>query len=406
MSVTARKRSSIIATTLGIGIIGMGWMGLVHGRSYRMVSDRFHASGIRPRLVICADDVAARATEAHERLGFEQWTTDWKEVVAHSQVQVVNIASPNHLHLEMVQAATAAGKHVFCEKPVGRDSRETAAIAGLARRAGICSWVGYNYRWAPVVQYARQLIQSGKLGALTHYRGRFLVDYGSNPDGVLSWRFQREMAGHGTLGDLMSHVVDMAHMLAGPIERVIANQKTFISSRPVATPGEGTHFSVNPNAPRAPVTNEDYVGALAQFACGAQGTLEVCRVVKGPRCEHSFEINGTRGSVKWNYERMNEMELFTPDGTDEHDGPVLIQVGAAHPGYDAFYPGRANSMSYEDLKIIEAFRFLESIVAQKQAEPGFDQALAVASVQDAMVRSSSSGHWQSVEPIPAGTHHA
>ena len=400
MLITAEKRSLIIASPVGIGVIGMGWMGLVHSRSYRMIADRFHQSGIRARLVICADDVEARAREAHERLDFEEWSTDWKKVIAHPQVQVVNIASPNHLHLEMVQAATAAGKHVFCEKPVGRDSRETAAIAELARQAGVLSWVGYNYRWAPVVQYARQLIQSGKLGTLTHYRGRFLVDYGSNPDGVLSWRFQREMAGHGTLGDLMSHVVDMAHMLAGPIERVVANQKTFIPSRPVATPGVGTHFSVNPTAPRAAVTNEDYVGALAQFSCGAQATLEVCRVVKGPRCEMAFEINGTLGSLKWNYERMNEMELFVPDGTDEHDGPVLIQGGSAHPGYDAFYPGRANSMSYEDLKIIEAFRFLESVVAKKQAEPGFAQAMQVACVQDAMGRSWTSQRWEAVEPIP------
>src|SRR5262249_20379854 len=121
----------------------------------------------------------------------------------------------------------------------------------LGGQAGVLSWVGYNYRWAPVVQYVRRLIRDGRLGTLTHYRGRFFVDYGSNPDGVLSWRFQRELAGHGTLGDLMSHVADLAHMLAGPVARVVANRKTFIRSRPVATPGEGTHFSVNPDAPRA-----------------------------------------------------------------------------------------------------------------------------------------------------------
>ena len=126
---------------------------------------------------------------------------------------------------------------------------ETAAIARIAREAGVLSWVGYNYRWAPLVQYARQLIRDGKLGTLTHYRGRFLADYGSNPDGVLSWRFQREMAGYGTLGDLMSHVADMAHMLAGPIERVVANRKTFIGSRPTATPGAGNALLGQPRRP-------------------------------------------------------------------------------------------------------------------------------------------------------------
>ncbi|HVC98077.1 MAG TPA: Gfo/Idh/MocA family oxidoreductase [Pirellulales bacterium] len=391
-----------MSNVVGIGVIGMGWMGMVHSRSYRMIADRFHESGIRARLVICADDVEARAREAQERLGFEESTTDWKRVVAHPEVQVVNVTSPNHMHLEMIRGATAAGKHVFCEKPVGRDSRETGAIAQLARQAGVLSWVGYNYRWVPVVQYARQMIRSGKLGALTHYRGRFLVDYGSNPDGVLSWRFQRELAGHGTLGDLMSHVADMAHMLAGPIRRVVANQKTFIASRPVATPGLGTHFSVNPAAPRAPVTNEDYVGALVEFTSGAQGSLEVCRVVKGPRCEMAFELNGTRGAVKWNFERMNELQVFLPDGTEAHDGPVLIQGGPAHPFYKSFYPGPALSMSYEDLKVIEAFQFLRSVVDGVQGEPGFAEALDVAAVQDAIERSWASERWEHVR-LPDGS---
>jgi predicted dehydrogenase len=386
---------------VGVGVIGMGWMGLVHSRSYRMIGDRFHGQGVRARLVICADESEARAREAHERLGFERYTTAWEEVVAHPDVQVVSVASPNHLHLEMVRAAAAAGKHVFCEKPVGRNRSETAAIERAAREAGVLSWVGYNYRWAPLVQYARRLVLDGALGTVTHYRGRFFVDYGSNPDGVLSWRFQRELAGYGALGDLMSHVADMALMLAGPVGRVVANRKTYVGSRPVAAPGEGTHFSVNPDAPRAAVTNEDYVGALVQFAGGAQGTLEACRVVKGPRCEMAFELNGTKGALKWNFERMNELELFLPDGTAGHDGPVLIQGGPQHPFYSPFYPGPAVSMSYEDLKLIEAFQFLRSVAEGKQGEPGFAEALAVAEVQDAVERSWASGGWEDVRP-PTG----
>jgi predicted dehydrogenase len=395
------RYATCMTKVLGIGVIGMGWMGFVHSRSYRSIADRFHESGIQARLVICADEVEARAHEAQQRLGFEECTTNWRKVVAHPHVQVVNVTSPNHTHLEIVRLATQHGKHVFCEKPVGRNSRETAAIAELARQSCVLNWVGYNYRWAPVVQFARRLIEGGKLGSLTHYRGRFLVDYGSNPNGVLSWRFQRELAGHGVLGDLMSHVVDMAHVLAGPIERVVGNQKTFIASRPVATPGQGTHFSTNAGAPRASVTNEDYVGALAQFRCGAQGTLEVCRIAKGARCEMAFELNGTKGAMKWNYERMNELQLFVPDGTDERDGPVLIQASAAQPWYSSFYPGPANSMSYDDLKAIEAFQFLKSVADGKQAEPGFAEAVKVAAVQDAIERSWTSQRWETVEELSA-----
>jgi len=272
---------------LGIGVIGMGWMGQAHSRAYRNIGDRFQDSGIRPRLVICADDVAQRATEAQAALGFAESTTDWHAVIAHPDVQVVNIASPNFLHLEMVHAATAAGKHVFCEKPVGRTPRETAEIERLAREAGVMSFVGFNYRWAPMVQYAKQLIDEGRLGAITHYRGRFFAMYGSNPLGHLTWRFQQAYAGSGVLGDIMSHAVDMAHMLIGPMERVVSHRHTFIPERPLPS-GQGSHFGLGqPDDPTGAVENEDYVGALASFANGAQASFETCRAIFGPPCEMS-----------------------------------------------------------------------------------------------------------------------
>jgi predicted dehydrogenase len=374
-------------------------MGLVHGRAYRAVADRFPGSGLEPVLVACADDVEACATEARERLGFRRAVTDWRQVIDDPDVEAVSVTTPNQLHLEIVRAAAAAGKHVFCEKPVGRSPQETAAIEAAARKAGVRTWVGYNYRWAPLVQFARHLIAGGKLGPLTHYRGRFLVDYGSNPDGALSWRFRRDQAGLGTLGDLMSHVIDLAHMLAGPVARVVGNHKTFIAERPLPARGQGTHFSTVTGGPRGAVTNEDYAAALVQFAGGAQGTFEVCRVIKGPRCEMAFELNGTRGAMQWNFERMNELLLHLPDGTDEHDGPVLIQAGPQHPHYAAFYPGPAISMSYEDLKLIEAYQFTKSIAEGKQGEPGFREALAVAEVQAAVQRSWGSGGWEDVRPV-------
>lgn len=214
--------------TIGIGIIGMGWMGMTHARAYRQIADRFHESGLMPRLVICADDVEQRANEAKARFGFERATTDFRKVLQDKSVDVVNIAAPNDKHLEIVEAATAAGKHVFCEKPVGRSPAETKAVYATAQRAGILTCVGYNYRWAPVVQHAHRLISEGKLGELTHYRGRFFAGYASHPRTVLSWRFQQEIAGLGTLGDLLSHVIDMARFIAGDIAGVVSQKETFI----------------------------------------------------------------------------------------------------------------------------------------------------------------------------------
>jgi predicted dehydrogenase len=388
-----------MAQIIGIGVIGMGWMGTVHSRAYLQAADRFHDSGIRPRLVTCADDVEERAKQARERFGFERSTTRWQDVISHPDVQVVNVATPNHLHLEVVRAAAAAGKHIFCEKPVGKDSQETAEIERLAREAGVLTFVGYNYRWAPLVQYARQLIGEGRLGRLTHFRSRFFAGYASNPQGVLSWRFQRELSGMGVLGDLMSHAIDMGQMLAGSIKRVVGNRETFFRRRPLAMPGVGTHFSVGGGGPLGDVTNEDYASALVQFANGVQGNIEVCRVIQGHKCQFAFEVEGTEGALSWDFERMNEMKVFSPDGNGSHDGYTRIVSGPAHPDHGRFNPGAGVSLGYEDLKTIEAHHFLKSIAERRQGDPGFTEALRVAEVLAAIERTWETKSWQEVARI-------
>lgn len=385
--------------SIRVGVIGMGWMGTVHSRAYRSISDRFGDAGISVSLVACADEVATRALDAQARFGFKRSTTNWRDVVADPEIEVVVIATSNNTHLEIIQTAATAGKHVFCEKPVGRNPQETAAAHRAAQANSIFTAVGYNYRWVPLVRYARQLILDDKLGQITHFRGRFLVDYGSDPNGVLSWRYQREVSGWGTLGDIMSHVIDMAHMLVGPLSRVVSHQKQFISQRPLAAPGTGTHFSVGGQGPKGKVTNEDYVSALAQFSNEASAVFEVCRVAKGHDCELALEVNGTKGALKWNYERMNELELRLPAGEHHREGFTLLRAGPEHPQFVDFYPGRGNCMGYEDLKLIEAYQFASSIAEGRQRTPSFTAALAVAEVQAAMARSWESGRWEDVTPL-------
>ncbi|MEM7534913.1 MAG: Gfo/Idh/MocA family oxidoreductase, partial [Chloroflexota bacterium] len=273
----------------------------------------------------------------------------------------------------------------------------TTQIAAMAREAGVKSFVGYNYRWAPMVQHAKKLIDEGKIGKLTHYRGRFFSMYGSNPYSLLSWRFDKDMAGTGVLADIMSHTADMAHMLVGPIKRVVSNCHTFINERPLPIPGEGTHFSLGkPGDPTGPVTNEDYVGALVQFENGVQGTFETCRAIFGPKCEMSFEVNGTKGAIKWNFERMNELELYLPGDDGLHDGYTTLFAGPRYPFFENFNPGDGIGMGYEDLKAIEAYHFLLSIVEDNQYPPSFEDAFKLACVQSAMVRSWDSGTWEEV----------
>ena len=386
-----------MAKPIGIGVIGMGWMGVTHSKGYIGIPARFEDEDLRPRLVICCDEVDARSKEAQAKLGFAESTIHWSDVVNHPEVQAINIATPNQQHLEIVEAAAAAGKHIFCEKPVGRGPEETARIEYAARKAGVMSFVGYNYRWAPVVQYARQFIQEGKLGDLTHFRGRFHCMYGSNPYSVLSWRFQEEYAGLGTLGDLMSHAVDMALTIAGPIKRLVADRETFIRRRPLSTPGEGTHFTTRMDGPSGAVTNEDYVSLLVEFANGAHGTLEACRVIFGPKVEMAFGVNGTKGAINWDFERMNEMQIYLPDGNENHDGYTrILSDPSFHPGHVPFNPAPGTGLGYDDLKTIEAYHFLRSIVDGVQRSPSFADALAVAEVQAAAQQSWGSGSWTNV----------
>jgi len=213
---------------------------------------------------------------------------------------------------------------------------------------------------------------------------------------VLSWRFERDIAGLGTLGDLMSHAIDMAHMIAGPIARVVGNQETFIRERPLATPGEGTHFTTRTEGPTGAVTNEDYVGALVRFRNGVHGTLEACRVINGPKCQMAFEVNGTRGALSWDFERMNELVLYLPDGDGGHEGYTRIKTAPEHPFHAHFNPGAANGLGYDDLKTIEAYQFLQSVADGRQGTPGFAEALAVADVQAAIQRSWASERWEQV----------
>ncbi len=388
-----------MTTTIGIGVVGFGWMGQAHSRSYRRIPMHFPEEDLVPRLVMAADNVPDRARLARENFGFEESTTDWREVVDHPDVSVVNIGAPNKLHREIAEAAAAAGKAMFCEKPVGEAPEVTAAIEYAARQAGVVTGAGFNYRWAPLVQYLKGLIDEGRLGDLTHYRGRFFTMYGRDRLGVLSWRYLFEEAGYGVLTDIMSHTVDMAHYLAGPIKRVVAARETFIQDRPLPKPGTGTHYDRGrPGDPTGRVTNEDYVGALVEFHSGVRGTLEADRSIFGPQSQMAFELNGARGAAAWNLETLNELQLYLPEETPT-DGFTRVLAGDTFPHHGNIVPGGGNPIGYEDLKVIEALEFLKSVVAGHQGTVGFAEALAAAEVEAAMARSWDSGTWEDVTSL-------
>jgi len=385
-----------VSRSIGIGVVGFGWMGQAHSRSYRSIPPYFPEAEVTPRLVAIADAVPERIDLAISKFGFESGTTDWHELLERDDIDVIDITAPNALHRELAEAAATAGKHIFCEKPVGIEPAATAAIELAARNAGVITGCGYNYRWAPLVQYTRRLIEEGRFGDLTHYRGRFFSMYGRDRLGLLSWRFLQNEAGYGVLSDIMSHAIDMAQHLCGPISRVVSVKEIFVKERPLPTPGAGTHYERGkPGDPTGEVTNEDYVGALVEFASGVRGTLEVDRSIFGPQSSMAFELNGSKGAASWDHETLNQMQLYLPE-EQPTDGFIEVLAGDALPHQGNIVPGGGNSLGYEDMKIIEALEFLKSVAADRPFSPDFADALANASVAATMVRSWESERWEDV----------
>jgi predicted dehydrogenase len=380
---------------IGVGVIGFGWLGQAHSRSLIRIPTLFPERPFDTELVICGDTSPERIDEAVHSFGFARGSADWRAVVEDPAVDVVVIAAPNMLHVELIEAAAAAGKHVFCEKPVGGTPEQTVRAEKVTRDAGVITGVGYNYRWAPLVRHARELIADGRLGEITNYRGRFFSMYGSDPLGVLSWRFLVDQAGHGVTTDLMSHSVDLAQMLLGPITRVVGTTETFIRERPLPA-AAGSHYGRGkPGDPTGAVTNEDYAGMLCEFASGVRGTFEASRSIVGPESQMALEVYGTKGALGWNLEKLNELQLYlVEDSLDT--GYRTVFGGDRFPYHGHFVPGSANGIGFEDLVVIEDYEFLRSVTAGRPHDPGFEEAVQWVSVQDALLRSAASGRWEDV----------
>lgn len=378
-----------------IAVLGLGWMGQAHSRSALRIPSHFADRSFEPRLVVCADPEPSRRTQALEDFGFERATDDWRAAATADDVDVVWVTAPNMLHLPMIEAATAAGKAVFSEKPIGGKPENTVEAFGFADAAGVRTGVGYCYLWSPLVLHVRNLIASGELGEITHYRGRFLSMYGSDPMGLLTWRFLLDQAGYGVTSDILSHSVALAQFLVGGITEVVGMQNTTIPRRPLPT-GAASHYGMGrPEDPTGEVENEDFASMLCRFENGATGTFEVSRTVVGPESENAFEIYGTKGSVAWNHERINELRYYS--GADPmNSGYTTVFGGDRFPFHGAFVPGKANSIGFEDLVTIQDYAFLEALATDTEFRPGFSEAVDVVNVQQALINSWTSRSWEPV----------
>lgn len=387
------QRRAVMVSTLGVAVVGFGWMGRVHTQAYARLPHHFPQLSVRPELIAVADEVPGRAEEAAERYGFATAARDWHEIAADPRIRAVSVAAPNFLHREIGTAMARAGKHIWIEKPVGLTADDARAVAAAVAEAGVQGAVGFNYRNAPAVQTARAMIAAGEIGTVTHARIRLFSDYAAHPEAALTWRYERARGGSGVLGDLASHGVDLARFLLGEIDALTADTAVFVPERARPAGATAGHTRATGGEP-GPVENEDYVSCLLRFASGARGVLEACRVSVGEQNTYGFEIHGTKGAVHWDFRRMGELGVSR--GTAYQDQPVsTVYVGPGHGEYGAFQPGAANSMGYDDLKVIEAYHFLRSIAEGTAHGATLDDAVRSATVLDAMARSAERGAWVS-----------
>lgn len=380
---------------LGVGVVGFGWMGQVHARAFSRLRHHYPQTPLTPELVAVADtapdDRVLRAVSAY---GFEHRFDDWRDLVAHPDVDVVCVSGPNHIHRDVAVAAAQAGKHVWVEKPAGRNAAETAEIVAAVAAAGVRSAVGFNYRNAPAVETARALVAEGRLGRLQHTVVRFASDYSAHPQGALTWRFRNEYAGSGVLGDLVSHATDLLRYVVGEIDELVADVATFIPQRPAAAEA-ASHFSLGGDGPLLPVENEDWVSALIRLRDGSRAVLESCRTEVGDQCAYSIEVHGSHGALAWDFRRMGELRVcLDQDFADAAWTTRWVGVGDAELA--AFQPGTGIAMSYDDLKVIEAHRLVESIAGTGERGADIRDALAAALTVEAIAASARTRSWQRV----------
>ena len=377
---------------IGVGLVGYKFMGRAHSNAYRQLP-RFFDVDPTPRMAaICGRDEAG-VREAADSLGWESYETDYRRLIERDDVGLVDVVTPGNTHREIVLAALGAGKHVICEKPLANTLAEAGEMLAAAREAGTINTVCFNYRRAPAVQLAKKLIDEGRLGTIRHWRATYLQDFIMDPEFPLIWRLKKELAGSGALGDIGAHIVDLSQFLLGGISEVVGMMETFVKERPLEEASAGGGLSASGGAETGEVTVDDAAAFLARFEGGAMGTFEATRFAAGRRNKNAFEINGSKGSVAFNLERMNELEVFFVDDEADVQGFRTVNVTEPdHPFAGAWWPP-GHIIGYEHTFVHTMKDLMDGIGAGRSPAPTFEDAYRVQAVLDAVERSAEGGGW-------------
>ena len=367
---------------LGLGLIGSGFMGKTHAFGFATAESVFDLPfAIERRLL--ADVDAESARRAAQAFGFRAGTGDWRDMLADPAIHIVDITAPNVLHFEMAMAAIAAGKHVYCEKPLAPTAAAAGEMARAAAEAGVHTQVGFNYLKNPLLTLARDMIASGEIGEVWSFRGIHAEDYMIDPESPWSWRHDPD-GGGGAFADLGSHVVATARYLLGPGAEVMAFSRTVHGERPAALG----------SAERRAVEVDDTTQAFVRFAGGATGVLVADWLATGRKMQHDFEIHGSEGALSFSQERFNEIRLYRTGDDAGRRGYRTIQAGPEHEPYGAFCVAPGHQLGFNDLKAIEIRDFLAAIAGGPAIGPDFSEGWEVQKVVEAVYRSARDGGWQ------------
>ncbi len=375
---------------LGVALIGTGFMGRLHSLAYSILPSFFpELPRVRRRVVAdLSEDLAKRG--AH-RFGYDEWAVDWEEVVRRDDIDIVDIATPNHLHRPIAELALRHGKHVLCEKPLALNAAEARQMSECARESKSVHMVSFNYRKCPAVLEAKRLIDEGLLGKIFHFRALYLQDWAIPEQTPFSWRFSAEESGSGALGDIGSHAIDFALYLVGNISSVVGLTQTFVGSRPI--PGSPKPGSVNV---------DDCAVAMLRFENGAVGTLESSRFSYGRKNYLTFEISGSKGSLAFNWERSNELLFYSGLDREDIQGIRTIITGPPHPFGEVLWPIPGLGTAFIETQVIQMESFVRAIAEGRPVETNFEHGCRVQEVMEAILTSAHLNQWLPVQPVQGG----
>ena len=383
--------------TLSVGLVGYAFMGAAHSQAWRNAPRVFDLP-LRPRMAALAGRDAARVAVAAERLGWESTETSWQALVARDDIDLVDVCTPGNTHADIAIAALEAGKHVLCEKPLANTVAEAEAMSAAADRAegqGVRAMVGFTYRRVPAIALARKLVADGRVGTIHHVRAQYLQDWIVDPEAPLSWRLDKASAGSGALGDIGAHIVDLTQFITGDtLSRVSGRLRTFVDERPL--PAEHAGLSGTAGRGRGPVTVDDAATFLAEFRGGALGVFEATRFANGRKNAIRIEVNGSRGSLAFDFEDMNLLHFF--DGTEDAETGGfrrILVTEPQHPYVAAWWPP-GHLIGYEHGFTHQVVDLVSDIGAGRNPAPSFRDGLQVQRVLAAVETSSDTDSWQEI----------